>query len=66
MKNLYRSTKNKQLAGVLGGISELYKIDVSLLRILTFLLGFFTGGTVWLIYLVAAIVMPTDKQLEKD
>ncbi|OZU87008.1 PspC domain-containing protein [Virgibacillus indicus] len=60
---IYKSTQEKQLSGVLGGLSEMYKIDVSLLRILTVLLGFFTAGIVWLIYIIAAIVMPTDKQL---
>nr|WP_276282975.1 PspC domain-containing protein [Virgibacillus indicus] len=60
---MYKSTQEKQLSGVLGGLSEMYKIDVSLLRILTVLLGFFTAGIVWLIYIIAAIVMPTDKQL---
>ncbi|WP_101842012.1 PspC domain-containing protein [Halobacillus sp. Marseille-P3879] len=64
MKKLYRSTKNTQFAGVLGGIGELYSIDVSLLRILTVVSGFFTGGMVWLIYIIAAVVMPTDKELE--
>ncbi|RSD28393.1 PspC domain-containing protein [Mesobacillus subterraneus] len=64
MKRFYRSTRDKQLSGVLGGLSEMYGIDVSILRILTVLSGFFTGGIVWLIYLIAAAVMPTDKQLK--
>ncbi|SDH85267.1 PspC domain-containing protein [Alteribacillus bidgolensis] len=63
MKKLYRSTQEKQLAGVLGGVSELYNIDVSILRIIIVLSGFFTGGIVWLIYIIAAMVIPTDKQL---
>ncbi|RHW43360.1 PspC domain-containing protein [Neobacillus notoginsengisoli] len=64
MKTLYKSTQNKQLSGVLGGLSEQYNIDVSILRIITVLSGFFTGGITWLIYFVAAIVMPNDKDLE--
>ncbi|RPF50137.1 PspC domain-containing protein [Aquisalibacillus elongatus] len=63
MRKFYRSTKEKQLSGVLGGLSEMYNIDVSLLRILTVVLGIFTSGIVWLIYIIAAIVMPTDKEL---
>ncbi|MFC4560171.1 PspC domain-containing protein [Virgibacillus kekensis] len=65
MRKLYRSTKEKQLSGVLGGLSEMYNIDVSLLRIITVLSGFFTGGLTWLIYIIAAAVMPTDKQLNR-
>ncbi|MDF9759503.1 phage shock protein PspC (stress-responsive transcriptional regulator) [Peribacillus simplex] len=64
MKKLYKSTQEKLLSGVLGGLSEMYKIDVSLLRILTALSCFFTGGIVLLIYIIAAIVLPTDKQLK--
>ncbi|QHT46278.1 PspC domain-containing protein [Halobacillus sp. ACCC02827] len=63
MKKLYRSTKDSQVSGVLGGVSEMYGIDVSLLRILLVVSGFFTGGMTWLIYIIAAIVMPTDKQI---
>ncbi|CDQ20298.1 Phage shock protein PspC (stress-responsive transcriptional regulator) [Halobacillus karajensis] len=65
MKKLYRSTDEKQLSGVLGGLSELYNIDVSILRIVVVVSGFFTGGITWLIYLAAAVVMPTDKQVMK-
>ncbi|KZE36891.1 hypothetical protein AV656_14020 [Bhargavaea cecembensis] len=64
MRKFYRSTREKQLAGVLGGLSERYGIDVSILRIVTVLSGFFTSGITWMIYLVAAIVMPTDKHLD--
>ena len=63
MRKYYRSTREKQLAGVLGGLSERFGIDVSILRIVTVVSGFFTSGITWLIYLIAAIVMPTDKQL---
>jgi phage shock protein C len=65
MKKLYRSTDEKQLSGVLGGLSELYNIDVSILRIVVVVSGFFTGGITWLIYIVTAMVVPTDKQVLK-
>ncbi|MGR9050702.1 PspC domain-containing protein [Halobacillus faecis] len=65
MKKLYRSTNESQLSGVLGGLSETYNIDVSILRIIVVVSGFFTGGLTWLIYLVAAVVMPTEGQVRK-
>ena len=65
MRRLYRSTREKQLTGVLGGLSERFGVDVSILRIVTVVSGFFTSGITWLIYLIAAIVMPTDKQLDE-
>lgn len=64
MKKLYRSTDDSQLSGVLGGLSEIYNIDVSILRIIVVVSGFFTGGLTWLIYIVAAMVMPTDSKLK--
>lgn len=66
MKKLYKSTKERQVEGVLGGLSEIYSIDVSILRILTVILGFVTSEFVFGIYIIAAVVMPTDKQLRKQ
>lgn len=65
MKKIYRSTDEKQLSGLLGGLSELYNIDVSILRIVLVVSGFFTGGLTWFIYIVAAMVVPTDEQVLK-
>lgn len=66
MKKLYRSTDDVQISGVLGGLSELYNIDASLLRILTVILCFVTSGFVLLLYIVAACVMPTDDDIKKQ
>lgn len=65
MKKLYRSTKEKQLSGVLGGLSEMYDIDVSVLRIITAILGFVTSGLAFGIYIIAAVIIPTDKEVAK-
>ncbi|UOQ45121.1 PspC domain-containing protein [Halobacillus salinarum] len=63
MKKLYKSTSNHQLTGVLGGISELYNLDASLLRIIFVLSVIVTSGFTLLVYIAAAIIMPTDKEL---
>lgn len=58
-KKLVRSRQNRVFAGVCGGISEYYDIDVTLLRIIfTFftLLGF-SGA---LAYLILIIIIPED------
>ncbi|MEK3807222.1 PspC domain-containing protein [Metabacillus sp. SLBN-84] len=65
MKSLYKSTQDKQLSGVLGGLSDKYKIDVSILRIAVALSFFFTGGITLLIYIIAAIVLPADKEIKR-
>ncbi|WP_263703021.1 PspC domain-containing protein [Bacillus thuringiensis] len=64
MKKLYKSTQDKQVSGVLGGLSDKYEIDVSILRIVTALSAFFTSGFTVLLYIIAAIVLPTDKEIK--
>ena len=57
MKQLYKSSTNKKIAGVCGGIGEYFGIDPTIVRLgfvaLTFLAG---GGLV--VYILAAIIMP--------
>ena len=66
MKKFYKSTTNKQLSGVLGGASEIFSIDASILRIAYFALSLLTSGLFVLIYIAAAIVLPTDKEVQNN
>ena len=56
-KKLYRSTSNKMLAGVCGGIAEYFGIDPTLIRI-GWVLFCAAGGSGFLAYLIAAIIIP--------
>ncbi|GAB6987953.1 PspC domain-containing protein [Paenibacillus pini] len=60
MSKLYRSTRNKMVTGLCGGLSENIGINTTLLRVL--LLGSvpFTGGTTVFIYFIAALVIPKE------
>lgn len=58
-KRLYRSSLDKQLGGVCGGLAEYLELDPSLIRIVAILL-LFVGGTGFLAYLVAWVVIPMD------
>ena len=58
-KRLYRSSLDKQLGGVCGGIAEYFELDPSLVRIGAVLL-LFVAGTGFLAYLVAWLVIPLD------
>jgi phage shock protein C len=59
-KQLTRSTRNHMLSGVCGGLGEFLDLDPTILR-LAFVLGFFvSGGTALLVYIVMAIIVPTD------
>lgn len=58
-KRLTRSTNDRFLAGVAGGLAEYFEIDPALVRILFVLVALFSGGiTGILIYLVLWIIMP--------
>jgi phage shock protein C len=43
MKKLYRSKKNRMVAGVCAGLAEYFKIDVNIIRVLTIVLVLATG-----------------------
>lgn len=58
-KRLYRSSSDKQLGGVCGGIAKYLELDPSLVRIGSVLL-LFVAGTGFLAYLVAWLVIPLD------
>lgn len=59
MNKLYRSRSNRIIAGVCGGIANYFGIDVSIVRIITLLLIFVGGVSIW-IYIIAALVIPLE------
>jgi len=59
MKRLYRSKKNRVLAGVIGGLGEYFNIDPVLLRLLWVLVVVFTGFFPGIIaYIIALVIVP--------
>jgi phage shock protein PspC (stress-responsive transcriptional regulator) len=55
---LYRSRDDRMLAGVAGGLAEMWDADPSLVRIVWALLVVLTGGIALVVYIVMAIVVP--------
>lgn len=60
MTRLYRSTRDKVMTGLAGGLSETLGIDSTLFRILLLVSIPFTGGASILVYLIAALVIPKE------
>ena len=59
MKRLYRSREDKMIAGVCGGIGEVYGIDPTLLRLGLVFLGLATWIVpVMVAYILGAIIIP--------
>jgi phage shock protein C len=56
-KRLYRSSRDRMLGGVAGGLAEYFEIDSTLVRIL-FVITLFIGGTGILAYILLWIVVP--------
>ncbi len=63
-KKLYRSEKNRILAGVAGGISEYFNIDPVLIRIV-FILAALSGGSGVLLYFILWLIIPSQSGLDK-
>ncbi|NLP44072.1 MAG: PspC domain-containing protein [Peptococcaceae bacterium] len=56
-KKLYRSNRNKVLAGVCGGIAEYFEIDPTIVRII-WLICTLPGGIGLIAYIICWVAMP--------
>lgn len=58
MERLNRSKTNRVILGVCGGLAEYFRIDATLIRIICILVAM--SGVGFLVYIVAALIMPED------
>ncbi|WP_297507916.1 PspC domain-containing protein [Thermococcus sp.] len=65
-KRLRRSRKDRILFGVLGGIAEYFDLDPTLVRLFFILLFVFYPVQMTLLYLLAAFVIPEEKNGEES
>jgi len=56
-KKLYRSTTDKMIGGVAGGLAEYFDIDSTLIRVLFIVIVFLGGGGI-IAYIILWIVVP--------
>ncbi|EHF5324203.1 PspC domain-containing protein [Listeria monocytogenes] len=57
MKKLYKSSSQKMIAGVCGGIAEYFGIEVTIVRLIWLAATLFFGSGI-LLYILAAIIIP--------
>lgn len=57
---LYRSTSDKKIFGVCGGLGQALNVDSTLLRFIVVVATIFSGGTAGLLYVVAGLVIPEE------
>lgn len=60
MRKLYRSSRDKKIFGVCGGLADYLGVDATLLRILLIVVAVFSAGSVILVYIIAGFVIPRD------
>ena len=60
-QRLYRSSSNRMIAGVCGGLGKYFSVDATIVR-LVFLLLLFLGGGGFLLYLILWIIVPEEQQ----
>ncbi len=63
-KKLYRSEYNRMIAGVCAGIAEYLDIDPTVIRLIWVLFTFFVGSGV-LVYIIACLIIPNEKEIKK-
>lgn len=61
MKRLYRSPRNRVIAGVCGGIGEYLNLDPVMIRVIAIFLLFLGGGGI-LAYLIAIVIIPPEPE----
>jgi phage shock protein C len=60
-RKLYRSSTDRKLAGVCGGLAEYFNLDPTLIRVLFIVLAVL-GGSGIIIYLAMWILVPNQPQ----
>lgn len=65
-KKLFRSEKDKVIAGVCAGLGNYFNVDVNIVRVV-FLAGLIFGlGAFFWIYIILWVVVPTESQVNND
>lgn len=67
MKKFYRSTSNRQVAGVCGGIGEYFNIDPTLVRVAYVLFSIFSVGFPGVLaYILLTLIIPSRSTSADD
>jgi phage shock protein C len=59
-RNLHRSTTNKMLTGVCGGLGEFLGVDATIIRLVVLVLAIPFSLVIGLLYLMLALILPAE------
>lgn len=62
-KKIYRSNSDRLIFGVCGGIAKYFEVDAIIVRLI-FLALFVGGGSGLIIYLICALVIPSEDKVQ--
>lgn len=60
MKKLFRSSTDKQISGLCGGIASFLGVDPTVVRLIAVVLAICSFGTMVAIYLIASLIVPKE------
>lgn len=63
MSKLRRSTSNRRLTGLCGGVAEFLGINPTLVRLLTVIAGLCSFGITVVIYFLASLIIPKQSYI---
>lgn len=63
-KRLYKSSQDKKICGVCGGIADYFNVDPTLVRLGWVILTVFVGSGIFA-YIIAALIMPEENEIQK-
>lgn len=58
-KRLYKSSTDKKVCGVCGGIANYFDVDPTVIRLI-WVIFTLAGGSGLIVYIIAAIIMPDE------
>ena len=58
-KRLYKSSTDKKVCGVCGGIANYFDVDLTVIRLI-WVIFTLVGGSGLIAYIIAAIIMPDE------
>lgn len=61
-KRLYKSTRNKKLCGVCGGLAEYLNMDPTIVRLIVAIIALAWGSGI-VLYIIMALIMPDDNEI---
>ncbi|MFD0676962.1 MULTISPECIES: PspC domain-containing protein [unclassified Paenibacillus] len=64
MNKLQRSTSNRRLTGLCGGIAEFLGISPTLVRLLMIIAGLCSFGTTVIVYFIASLLIPKQSYVQ--